>query len=155
MAREQSIKKQNKKRNGWGLIGRPDFSKIGGFMSKKQKALVAEETLKSDKKQNEITQGNAVKSDTKAKDSKKNNKDVKKDNKKDQKKKDKKEKKEKGGIVRKTKETVSELKKVTWPTFGEVVKKTGIVVAFVVIFGLFLFGVNSLLGYLAKLLIKF
>ncbi len=123
-------------------------------MSKKQKALVAEETLKSDKKQNEITQGNAVKSDTKAKDSKRNNKDVK-GNKKDQKKKDKKEKKEKGGIVRKTKETVSELKKVTWPTFGEVVKKTGIVVAFVVIFGLFLFGVNSLLGYLAKLLIKF
>lgn len=137
------------------MKGGPDFSKIGGFMSKKQKALVAEETLKSDKKQNEITQGNAVKSDAKAKDSKKNNKDVKKDNKKDQKKKDKKEKKEKGGIVRKTKETVSELKKVTWPTFGEVVKKTGIVVAFVVIFGLFLFGVNSLLGYLAKLLIKF
>ncbi len=116
-------------------------------MSKKQKALVAEETLKSDNKQNQVTQGNAVKSDKKAKD---------KNDGKNQKKKDKqKDKKEKGGIVRKTKETVSELKKVTWPTFGEVVKKTGIVVAFVVIFGLFLFGVNYLLGYLAKLLIKF
>ncbi len=110
-------------------------------MSKKQKALVAEETLKSSQKQNQITQGKVAKSDKKSK-----------DNKKDQKKKDK---KEKGSLVKKTKETVSELKKVTWPTFAEVVKKTGIVVAFVVIFGLFLFGVNSLLGYLAELLIKF
>ena len=45
-----------------------------------------------------------------------------------------------------------EVKKVTWPTFAEVVKKTGIVIAFVIIFGLFLFGVNTLLGYLVGLL---
>ena len=54
--------------------------------------------------------------------------------------------------MKKTKETVSELKKVTWPTFAEVVKKTGIVIAFVIILGLFLFGVNTLLGYLVGLL---
>ena len=47
----------------------------------------------------------------------------------------------------------SELKKVTWPTFGEVVKKTGIVIAFVVLFGLFFYGVNALLGWLVTLLV--
>ena len=73
-----------------------------------------------------------------------------KENKKDKKKK-KKEKKQ-GGLGKKTKETMSELKKVTWPTFGEVVKKTGVVVAFVLIFGLFFYGVNALLGWLVTLL---
>ena len=53
---------------------------------------------------------------------------------------------------RKAKETVSELKKVTWPGFGEVCKKTGIVLSVVVIFGLVLFGLDALLGYLFGLL---
>ena len=79
----------------------------------------------------------------------KNKKDNK--NSKDNKKKDKKKEK-KGGIGKKVRETASELKKVTWPTFGEVVKKTGIVVSFVVIFGLFLYGINTLLGWLVSLL---
>ena len=79
----------------------------------------------------------------------KNKKDNK--NSKDNKKKDKKKEK-KGGIGKKVRETASELKKVTWPTFGEVVKKTGIVVSFVVIFGLFLYGINALLGWLVSLL---
>lgn len=35
---------------------------------------------------------------------------------------------------RKCKEVFSELKKVTWPSFGKVVKNTGIVLAVVVIF---------------------
>ena len=82
----------------------------------------------------------------KEKQAEKNQKDIKKQNKKDKK------KENKGGIGRKAKETMSELKKVTWPSFGEVVKKTGIVIAFVVLFGLFFFGVNALLGWLAKLL---
>jgi preprotein translocase SecE subunit len=47
---------------------------------------------------------------------------------------------------------MSELKKVTWPTFGEVAKKTGVVIAFVLIFGLFFYGVNALLGWLVTLL---
>lgn len=73
-----------------------------------------------------------------------------KENKKD--KKNKKKEKKQGGLGRKTKETMSELKKVTWPSFGEVAKKTGVVVAFVLIFGLFFYGVNALLGWLVTLL---
>ena len=115
-------------------------------MSKKQKKIDANLTDTNQNKQDQITQGNV------SVDSKKNDKY--KDKKQDKKQDKKKNKKESnGGIVKKTKETVSELKKVTWPTFGEVVKKTGIVIAFVIIFGLFLFGVNTLLGWLANLLI--
>ena len=113
-------------------------------MSKKQKKLDANLEETQSAKQDEISQG-VVSNDKQDK-----NKADKSANKKSAKKKDKKERK--GGLVKKTKETVSELKKVTWPTFGEVVKKTGIVIAFVVIFGLFLFGVNTLLGYLVGLL---
>ena len=87
--------------------------------------------------------------DTKA-DKKEDNKS--KDKEKDKKKSKKKEKKN-GGLGKKTRETMSELKKVTWPTFGEVVKKTGIVIAFVVLFGLFFYGVNALLGWLVTLLV--
>lgn len=73
-----------------------------------------------------------------------------KENKKD--KKNKKKEKKSGGLGKKTKETMSELKKVTWPTFGEVAKKTGVVIVFVLIFGLFFYGVNALLGWLVTLL---
>ena len=113
-------------------------------MSKKQKTLDASLEEEQSLKQDEISQGVVASTD------KKQTKDAKADKKADKKKKEKKERK--GGLVKKTKETVSELKKVTWPTFGEVVKKTGVVIAFVVIFGLFLFGVNTLLGYLVGLL---
>lgn len=50
-------------------------------------------------------------------------------------KKDKKVKKEKKAKTKKSKEVISELKKVTWPTFKDVVKKTGVVLAFVLAFG--------------------
>ena len=46
----------------------------------------------------------------------------------------------------------SELKKVTWPTFKEVVKKTGIVLAVVIIFALILLLIDYLLGLLFGLL---
>lgn len=53
---------------------------------------------------------------------------------------------------RKLKEVFSELKKVTWPTFGKVVKATGVVLVVVVIF-LVIFGViNYGLGELLKLI---
>lgn len=78
------------------------------------------------------------KQENKLKDDKKNKKD--------------KKPKEKGKFKRKARETVSELKKVTWPSFGEVCKKTGIVLAVVVVFGLVLFGLDALLGYLFGLL---
>ena len=118
-------------------------------MSKKQKKVNAQQTLDESKKEDQITQGVAVKQESKQdkkQEDKKNSKD-----KKDKKKKQPREKK--GGLIKKTKETASELKKVTWPTFGEVVKKTGIVIAFVLIFGVFLYGINTLLGYLSGLLV--
>lgn len=88
----------------------------------------------------------------KGKDGKADNSKADSKNKKDKDKK-KKDKKNKKGLIKKTKETASELKKVTWPTFGEVVKKTGIVIAFVVIFGLLIFGIDTLLGFLSRLLV--
>lgn len=54
---------------------------------------------------------------------------------------EKKEKSKKSGkpnffkrIWIKIKEVVSELKKVTWPSFGKVVKQTGVVIAVVAVF---------------------
>ena len=117
-------------------------------MSKKQKSVQAQVEKTENEKQDQISQGVIAKQDSK---DKKQDKAGQKDKKQDKKKKDKKEKT--GGVVKKTKETMSELKKVTWPTFGEVVKKTGIVIAFVIIFGLFIFGVNTLLGWLVGLLV--
>ena len=48
---------------------------------------------------------------------------------------------------RKIKEVFSELKKVTWPSFGKVVKSTGAVLAVVIAF-LINYGLNTLLGLL-------
>ena len=120
-------------------------------MSKKQKALEAELAEKNSDAQDNISQG-VVETDTKTK-TKEKDKSKDKD-KKDKNKKKKKEKKERKSFGRKVKETASELKKVTWPTFGEVCTKTGIVIAFVLIFGLALYGVNYLLGGLVNLLIN-
>jgi preprotein translocase subunit SecE len=52
------------------------------------------------------------------------------------------------------KETASELKKVTWPTFGSVVKKTSVVLAVVLIFAVVLFGIDRLLAWIFSLLVK-
>ena len=48
-------------------------------------------------------------------------------------------------------ETKSEVKKVTWPTFAKVVAQTGVVLAVVVIFMVVLFGIDLGLGELLKL----
>ncbi len=69
------------------------------------------------------------------------------DKKTDKKFKKKKEKKNKLNVKQKTKETMSELKKVTWPKFPEVVKRTGVVLAVVLIFAVILFGLDSLFGF--------
>jgi len=69
---------------------------------------------------------------------KKNNKKVAKDN--------------KGGLGKKIKESVSEIKKVNWPTFGKVCKQTGMVITVVVICTLILFGMDRLLSWLFTLL---
>ena len=43
---------------------------------------------------------------------------------------------------RKLKETFSELKRVTWPTFGKALKATGVVIVIVLIFTIVVTGVN-------------
>lgn len=64
----------------------------------------------------------------------------------------KKEKKEKGKLKRKAKETFSELKKVSWPSFGEVCKKTGVVLVVVLVFAVVIFGIDYCLGLLVNLI---
>ena len=61
-----------------------------------------------------------------------------------------KEKKKRGRVF---KETFSELKKVTWPSFGTVVKQTGIVLGVVVLFLAALMLFDWLLGWLYDLLV--
>ena len=48
----------------------------------------------------------------------------------------------------KIKEIFSELKKVTWPSFKEVVKQTSIVLAIVVVFAVVLLGIDQLCNWL-------
>ncbi|MGN1227032.1 MAG: preprotein translocase subunit SecE, partial [Christensenellales bacterium] len=60
---------------------------------------------------------------------------------------------EKRTIGQKAKATVSELKKVTWPSFGQTVKQTGVVIGFVLIFIVILLGLNSLFGWLFNLIV--
>ena len=68
----------------------------------------------------------------------------------------KKKKNDKPGLFKrmgmKVKEIFSELKKVDWPTFGKVVKQTGVVIAVVVIFLVIIFGFNTGLQELLKLM---
>lgn len=52
----------------------------------------------------------------------------------------------------KIKEVFSELKRVTWPTFPTVVKTTGVVLVVVLAFLVVVTGVDSLLGWLLKLI---
>lgn len=67
-------------------------------------------------------------------------------------KKAKKVKKNKKSFGQKIKEIFSELKKVSWPKFGKVVKQTGVVIA-VVLFFLVIIGVaDILLAYLSGLI---
>jgi len=54
-------------------------------------------------------------------------------------------------IGRKTKEVFSELKKVTWPSFGKVVKSTGVVIAVVLFFLLAIGGADTLLSWVIGL----
>ena len=53
---------------------------------------------------------------------------------------------------RKIKETFSELKRVTWPTFGKVIKATGVVLVVVLIFLVVMTGINQGLQALLKLI---
>ena len=52
------------------------------------------------------------------------------------------------------KEIISELKKVSWPTFAKVMAETGIVLVVVLFFLLVILGFDSLLSWLFSLLVK-
>ena len=54
----------------------------------------------------------------------------------------------------KVKATVSELKKVTWPSFGKVVKSTVVVLSVTAVFLLVVLGIDQLLYFLYGLLTK-
>ncbi len=53
---------------------------------------------------------------------------------------------------RKLKETFSELKRVTWPSFGKAVKATGVVIVIVLVFMVIVTGVNYGFAELLKLI---
>ncbi len=97
-------------------------------MSKKNKKVVTEET---------------VVEETTSKKSTKVEKNTKKQSKKTEK---------KAGLGKKIKESASELKKVSWPTFGKTVKQTGVVILVVVLCTLVLFGFDQLFSLLYKVL---
>lgn len=63
-------------------------------------------------------------------------------------------KKQKTKGAGKVKATVSELKKVTWPTFGKVVKQTVVVLSVTFVFLLVVIGIDQLLYLLYNLLTK-
>lgn len=52
------------------------------------------------------------------------------------------------------KETVSELKKVSWPSFKQACKQTGTVLAVVAIFMLVVLGIDSLLTWIINLIVN-
>ena len=52
------------------------------------------------------------------------------------------------------KEIVSELKKVSWPTFAKVMAETGVVLVVVLFFLLIILGFDSLFAWLFSLLAK-
>ena len=63
----------------------------------------------------------------------------------------------KEGIVTRAKKglkaTKSELKKVVWPTKTQLINNTGIVIAAIVVFGIILFGLDTLFGSIIKLVV--
>ncbi len=118
---------------------------------------VAKQNLQTEEKETIVSEENVVEVvETENKDNK-NNKQEKqlKDNKK-QNKKDKKDKKykEPGKIRKSLKESASELKRVSWPSFGKVVKQTGVVIAVILFFTLVIFGIDQLLSLLTGLIYK-
>lgn len=95
------------------------------------------------KVEQEITQPVTVNNDKKVEEKKQDKKVAKK----------KKEKKP-SKLATSIKETASELKKVTWPTFRKVVKQTSVVLTVVLIFGVVLFGIDRLLSLLFDVLVS-
>ena len=110
-----------------------------------QKPEVVSADVRDDMEANEVVEAEVVEATAQA--------PVKEQKAKEQKK-DKKAKKQakKEPKPNKAKETVAELKKVTWPTFPKVVKNTLLVLGIVVLFTIVLFGIDYGLSWIYKLL---
>jgi len=54
-----------------------------------------------------------------------------------------------------TKETLGELKKVTWPSLSKTLKQTGMVLSLVLIFGVLVLGIDLLISFIINLLSSF
>jgi preprotein translocase subunit SecE len=65
--------------------------------------------------------------------------------------KDKKGRRSENAIQRYFRETTGELRKVTWPTWPEARRLTGLVLLVMVVVGMFLWGVDALAGFLLDL----
>ena len=76
------------------------------------------------------------------------------DEKKKRQEKKKAEKKEKISFWRRITSFFAELKKVNWPTVGKTFKQTGVVLGFVLIFAVIVFGLDQGLSQLYKLLVN-
>ena len=118
-------------------------NKKKGQTKPKQQVDVSVAQVEEQTEQNEVVVGTPKETETKQADKSKPEK-------KTDKKKNKVKKPSK--TAKKIKETTSELKKVTWPSFLTVVKKTGVVLAVVIIFAVVLFGIDRLLSWLFELL---
>ena len=62
------------------------------------------------------------------------------------------EKKEKKGLGDAFRGYKSEFKKIVWPSWKTILKNTGIVVTFIIVLGLFIYGIDFLFSFLFKLI---
>ena len=62
--------------------------------------------------------------------------------------------KKQNGIVKYFKGVKSEFKKVTWPSFKQILNNTGTVIASVIVIGLFIFVLDYAFSNILKLIIK-
>ena len=63
------------------------------------------------------------------------------------------EKKEKKGLGDALRGYKSELKKIVWPSWKTILKNTSVVVTFIIVLGLFIYGVDFLFSFLFKLIV--
>ena len=70
------------------------------------------------------------------------------------KKRQQKKQKKRRSIIKYFKEVFSELKKVTWPTFKDLMKHTSAVIVFILIVSVIIFGVDTILSQIWDLLLK-
>lgn len=75
-------------------------------------------------------------------------------NKKDKRNKDKKKKEPKKGLVISIKDTIGELKKVSWPSKSKTFKYSVTVIISVILGALFTFGVDSAISFFLKILVQ-